>query len=113
LLIPSCVISLAGGAERLVPVSVTDLAETPPPGFALPLDLAGVYNLLQTVERLERQLEGEEAHGNRANEPGEPDHDAAGPSLGDLDGPATANRFAHLGTDLSAVDPQRGSGGKK
>jgi hypothetical protein len=58
-LIPSCVIQVLEGVDRLVPVAVTDLATAPVIVYSLPLDVSSLQNLIQTFARIQEQVESE------------------------------------------------------
>ena len=60
-LIPCCLVQLAEGVERLVPISVTNLATTPPHVFPLPVDLSSLENLTAAFARIQGQLDREQA----------------------------------------------------
>lgn len=58
-LIPSCLIRVLEGVDRLVPVAVTDLAAAPIIVHSLPLGVSSLQNLIQTFARIQEQVETE------------------------------------------------------
>jgi hypothetical protein len=58
-LIPSCLVRLAEGAERLIPISVTNLAVETPNIFPSPIDISSLHELTQVFLRLVAQIEKE------------------------------------------------------
>jgi hypothetical protein len=100
-LIPSCLVQIAEGVERLIPVSVTDLSASPPVVFPLPVDLSSLHNLTQAFLRLETQIGKECEDGAAGNTQFDGDSLSAADGLGDLDGYATRDGAADDGLDLS------------
>jgi hypothetical protein len=110
-LIPSCRVLLAEGAERLIPISATDLAVSPPVVFPLPLDISSLHNLTQAFVRIQAQIEEEcgdgSAGSSQFNRDGRPDADY----LGDTECSATENGSANGGSDLLPDRRAVGAGG--
>lgn len=108
-LIPSCLVQIAEGVERLIPVSVTDLSASPPVVFPLPVDISSLHNLIQAVLRLQVQNGKECEDGEAGSIQCNGDSLSAADGLGDLDGHATRDGAADDGLDLwsdcGAVEP--------
>jgi hypothetical protein len=66
-LVPCCVVHLAEGAERLIPIGVTDLATAPPVIFPIPIDISSLHNLTQAFMRIIAQIEKECGDGTTGN----------------------------------------------
>jgi hypothetical protein len=62
--IPCCVVWIAEGIERIVPVAATDRAAEPPHIFPAPLNVIAVQQLRTTFERITFQSMEEEAGGS-------------------------------------------------
>ena len=99
-LIPSCLVLLAEGAERLIPVSVTDLAASSPVVFPTRMDLSSLHYLTRTFLRILAQIgkecEDGSAESTQFNRGSISDTD----SLGNIDGSSTRDSAANDGADL-------------
>lgn len=112
-LIPSCLIRVLEGVDRLVPVAVTDLAATPVIVYSSPLDVSSLENLVQAFARVEEQVEVECGDENRED----PKPNAAG----DQSQAGVANTGSSTAGDglpdrrsrLSQPDPGQESGGTR
>jgi hypothetical protein len=111
-LIPSCLVRLAEGAERLIPISVTDLAVLPPVVFPLPVDISSLHNLAQVYVRIRAQIGKECEDGATGNSQFDRSTISAPECLGNIDSSPAKGSAANDGVDLSpdrrAVD---GGGG--
>jgi hypothetical protein len=58
-LVLSCQVQIIPGANRLVPVGLTDLASAPSDVFPVPLDISSLRKLVQTYQRIAAQVETE------------------------------------------------------
>ena len=93
-LVPSCLIRLRAGVERLVPIEATNLAASTPTIFPLPLDLSSLYNLNQTFRRIHAQLERGRRDDPVQNEQSTPAQYHSKTGVGDPDRSATTNHSA-------------------
>jgi hypothetical protein len=66
-LIPCCLVRLTEGAERLLPISASDLETSPPTIFPLPIDISSLHNLTQVFMRIIAQIEKECGDGTSGN----------------------------------------------
>jgi hypothetical protein len=111
-LIPSCLVRLTEGVERLLPVSVTNLAVTPPVVFPLPVDLSSLHNLTQVFLRIQAQVGKECEDGStgnaQLNRSGISDRDG----LGNPDRHSTGNGVADDGVDLLPACRTMDAGGE-
>jgi hypothetical protein len=122
-LIPCCVVWIAEGIERTVPVAATDRAAEPPYIFPAPLSVIAVQQLLATFERItSRSVEEEEDESRRQRNQDEPSgveqdgstarqaEDDTDADLGGSHTSATANgdTDTHSGEPLSDSDLRRG-----
>jgi len=99
-LIPSCLVQITEGVERLLPVSVTDLSASPPVVFPLPVDLSSLHNLTQAFLRLDAQIGKECEDGTAGSTQFNGDSLSSADDLGNLDGNATRAGTADDGLDL-------------
>lgn len=100
-LVPCCLISLEG-AERLIPISVTNLAVTPPNVFSLPLDLSSLHNLTQTFKHILAQIETECGDETASDQPPGDHGDCASASLGQPNAGSTESSFTNHRPDMPA-----------
>jgi hypothetical protein len=114
-LVPSCLIRLAAGAERLVPLAVTDLALSPPTIYASPLDLSSLHNLIKTFARLQAQgkCEREDADERAKNQPPPTKGRTSGSSVADAESEPAAKHLSNSGPDVSNFSGPLEPGGKK
>jgi hypothetical protein len=61
-MILSCLVCLENGAERLIPLAATDLANAHRSGFALPLDLSSLQQLTKIYAQIRQRVEREGRH---------------------------------------------------
>ena len=110
-LIPSCLVLLAEGAERLIPVNVTNLAASSPVAFPLPMDLSSLHNLTKVFLRIQAQMGKECGDGSagRGEFNGSSISDPDG--LGNTDRSSTGNGAANDGLDLPPDYRTMGAGG--
>ena len=108
-LVPSCLVQLAVGARRLIPIRVTNLAPVPPDVFPLSIDISSLQNLSATFARIQAQQEMEEGHA-RSNNRSSADSSLSAAGVGNADGDATTQRDADAGYDLSPTSPGVGTG---
>jgi hypothetical protein len=66
-MVPCCLVQLAEGVERLVPISVTSLAASLDVVFPLPLDISSLHKLTQVFVRLQAQIEEKCGDGRAGN----------------------------------------------
>jgi hypothetical protein len=111
-LIPSCLVRIAEGVERLIPVNVTNLAVAPPVVFPLPLDLSSLHNLTQVFLHIQAQIGKECEDGATGSaqfsRSGISDRD----SLEHTDCRSTGNGVADDGVDLSPACRTMDAGGE-
>ena len=111
-LIPSCLVRLTEGVERLIPVNVTNLAATPPVVYPLPLDLSSLHNLTQVFLRIQTQVgkECEDGASGSAqfNRNSLDDRDG----LGNTDSYPAGNGVADNGMDLPPACREMDAGGE-
>jgi hypothetical protein len=100
-LIPSCLVRLAEGVERLIPVNVTNLAATPPIVYPLPLDLSSLHNLTQVFLRIQMQIGKECGDGSPGSAQFSRNGINDGDGVGNTDGCTAGNGAADDGVDLS------------
>jgi hypothetical protein len=112
-LIPSCLVRLPEGVERLVPVEVTDLATSPLDVFPLPLDVSSLQNLAKTLGLIQAQAEME-CGDDRAKgmQPGTEGNDPLS-CMGNTDGSTAENDLSESGAHLSQPYGARETGGKR
>ncbi len=101
-LVPSCLVQIAEGVERLIPVSVTDISASPPLAFPLPVDLSSLHNLIQAFLRLDAQIGKECEDGAAGSIPFSGGSLSAADDLGDPDSNPTRDGAADDGLDLSS-----------
>ena len=109
-LVPCGLVRLATGAERLIPLSVTDLAPIPPNVFSLPLDLSSLHNLTQTFSRILAQVERECGDETAADQPTQALGHLASASLGDAEPQSTENSVANPCPDVLPAHQSTRSG---
>jgi hypothetical protein len=68
-LVLSCQIQIMPGANRLVPISLTDLATVPPDVFPVPLDISSLRKLTQAYRRIVAQVATEKRDGGEDRPP--------------------------------------------
>ena len=51
-MVPCCLVQLSEGVERLIPISSTDLASSPPVVFPLQVDISSLHNLVKIFVRI-------------------------------------------------------------
>jgi hypothetical protein len=68
-LVLSCQIEIMPGANRLVPISLTELAAAPPDVFPVPLDISSLRKLIQAYRRIVAQVAMEKRDGGKARPP--------------------------------------------
>ncbi|MBT3392214.1 MAG: hypothetical protein HN413_17590 [Chloroflexi bacterium] len=110
-LIPSCLVKIAEGVERLIPVSVTDLSGSPAVVFPSPVDLSSLHNLIQAFLRLEAQIGKECEDGATGSNSFDGDRRLSADGLENLDSYPTRDGAADDGLDLSSNRRTVGSGG--
>lgn len=99
-LIPSCLVQLPEGVERLIPLVATNLASSPPAIYPLPLDLSSLHNLSQTFGRILAQVKMEQR--DEATSRNSPSPNADNPTTGMADADSqpeeccAANGHSHL-----------------
>jgi hypothetical protein len=93
-------VRLAEGAERLIPISVTDLATAPPVIFPIQIDISSLHNLTQAFMRIIAQIEKECGDGTTGNSKlnGGDSFDTS--HLGNVDLSPARNGFADNHPDL-------------
>jgi len=104
-LIPSCLIQLPEGVERIVPIAVTDLATAPIIMYSLPLDVSSLQNLIQTFACIEGQVKVE--CGNENPEDGK-SNETGNQSQSDMaktGGSATESGLTDSASGLPKSDP--------
>lgn len=111
-LIPSCLVRLTEGVERLIPVSVTNLAVTPPVVFPLPLDLSSLHNLSEVFLRIQAQVGKECGDGSSGNAQLKRSGISTGGGLGNPDRSSTRNGVANDGVDLLPACRTMDAGGE-
>ena len=101
-LIPSCLVQITEGVERLIPVSVTDLSTSPPVVFPLPVDLSSLHNLTQAFVRLRAQIEKECEDGSAGSTTHTGSSISEADRLGNTDCGPTGSGAADNGLDMSS-----------
>jgi len=99
-LIPCCLVRLAEGAERLIPISVTDLATAPPVIFPIQIDISSLYNLTQVFLHIRAQIEKECGDGTTENPKLNRGDSFDTSHLGNVDCSPARNGFADNHPDL-------------
>jgi hypothetical protein len=103
-LVPCCLVRLAEGAERLIPINVTNLAMTDPNVFPSPLSISSLHNLSQTFARIWAQVERECADGKRTGQSiGAKSHNTR-PGLDNIDPQPTKGNPANNCSDMSTAN---------
>ena len=112
-LIPSCLVRVLEGVDRLVPVAVTDLAATPVIVYSSPLDVSSLENLVQAFARVQEQVEVECGDENtedpKPNAPG--DQSQAG--VANTDRSTAGNSLSDRCSRLPQPGPDQESGGTR
>lgn len=112
-LIPCCLVRLAAGATRLIPVNVTNLSQTPPDVFPLPVDVSSLHELTQVFVRIAAQLEVERRdEGTNKTSPGADRNDPAA-SMANADSNPAADGLANNRASMSPSRPAVVSGEEK
>lgn len=110
-LIPCCLVRLAEGAERLIPISATDLANEPPTTFPLPIDISSLHELTQAFLRICAQIEKECGDGTTGNSQLSRSNTSAPGRLGDANHCPARNSSADNRSDLLPDCHTTGSAG--
>jgi hypothetical protein len=110
-LIPSCLIQVFEGVDRLVPVAVTDLATTPVIVYSLPLDVSSLQNLIQTFARIQEQVESECGDENTKDPESNTASDQSQAGMANTGGSATGNGLSDRCSNLQQPDRGQNPGG--
>jgi hypothetical protein len=112
-LIPSCLVRIAEGVERLIPVNVTNLATTLPVVYPLPLDISSLHDLTQVFLRIQTQVGKECEDGFPGNAQFSRNSLDDGDGLGNPDSYPAGNGVADDGVDLSPTCRTMDAGGER
>jgi hypothetical protein len=112
-LIPSCLVRLPEGVERLVPIEMTNLAPGLPDMYPLPLDVSSLQNLAKAFALIQAGAETE--CGDDQTEIVQPIADGNDPlsCMGNADSDTADDDLSDGGVHLSQPNGAREAGGKK
>jgi hypothetical protein len=111
-LIPSCLVRIAEGVERLIPVNVTNLATTSPVVYPLPLDLSSLHDLTQVFLRIQTQVGKECEDGSPGSAQFSRNGIDDGDGLGNPDSYPAGNSVPGDGVDLPQAGREMDAGGE-
>ncbi len=112
-LIPSCLVRLPEGVERLVPVAATNLATTPLDVHPSPLDVFSLQKLVHAFMYIQAQVEMECGDGNATDTQSNADGNQTQSGLANAGGNTTANGSSDHSTHLPQPCIASGAGGVK
>lgn len=112
-LVPSCLVQLPEGVERLIPLEVTNLAASPPAVYPLPLDLSSLHNLTKTFVRIAEQVHMEQRDEAAKRKPTNPDNDTTAAGVADPNRETAAGCSANSHPYLSQPHQAKRTGGEK
>jgi len=112
-LIPSCLVRLPEGVERLVPVAATNLAISPLDVHPSPLDVSSLQKLVHAFACIQAQVETECGDGNAAGTQSNADGNQTQSGLANTGDDTTADSFSDRSTHLSQPGIASGAGGVK
>ena len=110
---PSCLVRLATGVERLVPIEVTDLTAMSAAVFPVPLDLSSLHNLIKTFAHVQAQLKREGADERARNKPPATKHRSSGSGVEQPQPVTTEAGSTNHRPDLSGSRHSMEPGGEK
>lgn len=103
-LIPSCLVQLAAGVERLIPLQATNLVAGAPDGFSMPLALSSLHKLTKTFARIQAQMERGRGDEETSSSPPGDDKGNASAGLGNADAKTAEDGYANGGAHLPGAD---------
>jgi hypothetical protein len=106
-------VQLPEGAERLIPLAVTNLATAPPAVYPVTLDLFSLHNLTQTFVRIAGQVHMEQRDEASNRKTNNPDNDTTAAGMADPNGEPAASCSANGHPYLSQSHQARRTGEKK
>ena len=112
-LIPSCLVRLPEGVERLVPVAATNLATSPLNVHPLPLDVSSLQNLIGTFARIQAQVGMECGDGNATDTQSNADGDQTQSGMANTGDDTAANSLSNRSAHLPQPRIAAGTGGAK
>lgn len=104
---------LPEGAERLIPLTVTNLATAPPAVYPVTLDLSSLHNLTQTFVRIAGQVHMEQRDEAANRKTNNPDNDTTAAGVADPNGEPAASCSANGYPYLSQPHQAKQAGGEK
>jgi hypothetical protein len=103
-LVLSCHVQIVPGVNRLVPISLTDLATKPIDVFPSPLHISSLQNLTQSYQRIVAQVATERNHGANHQRQGScTTTDGVANAQHEATATSVANNRIHLPTDGEPV----------
>jgi hypothetical protein len=112
-LIPSCLVRLPEGVERLVPVAATNLATSPLDVHPIPLDVSSLQKLVHAFVYIQAQVETECGDGNATGIQSNADGNQTQSGLANIGGDTTADGSSDRSTHLPQPGIASGAGGVK
>jgi hypothetical protein len=106
-------VQLPEGAERLIPLAVTNLATSPPTVYPLPLDLSSLYNLTQTFGKITGQVHMEQRDEAAKRTFSNPDNDTTAAGVADANREPAASRSPNGRPHLSQPRQTKQTGEEK
>ena len=111
-MVPSALIQLQEGVNRLVPLESTNMAVSPPVVFPLPVDISSLEKLTKIFDQIQAEVKREDSDETRAGK-GNEEGDTTRPSLGHIKSETTGDGATDNNPNLPLSGQSVGKGGQQ